>query len=473
MAKDISNKIFSVEKLRRWTKKIHQKVIDSEALRDIDAKYVSSRGLTRSDILDKLENFQRCCEFLEIGKSGNDYVLSDANYCKNESFCPQCAAHVQTRRRARYSNPILNAAKKCESGELVPYMITLTIKSGDSLAERLDALNGARRTMRRMGQRRRKNGRSGGEFGKIDAALCAIEAKRGENSGQWHVHNHILAFCSEELDYAVYDRSKMFLLKKKYGEKIPPPALQKAELPDCRQIFAGSIVKTSKISREWIAATGGESIDIQCDRLKHVPSSARGQRRAEYRRMNFADSIYEQSREIFKYMTKLDKNESSDIIEIMDAMYNRRKFDAYGSFRSIGLDDYERVESEEQYIMKYSAELEQYVASGAGKIRDIEKNEIAETARKKSGVALGDYRRRRRYLIDHADMIGNQLSIQLDAAKIWYRSKISAIWTDYKNYITRRDRTRYAGCDKYSPLIALAGKYLPGSSSKTIYDLAF
>lgn len=472
MASEISNKIFSTEKLKRWTRQIHAKVSASHELRCINDTHVSSRGLTKTDIFEKIDKFGECCEFVEIGKNGNDYVIADANYCKNESFCPQCASRVQTRRRARYADPILQKSRAVASGELYAYMITLTIKAGDSLAERLDALNNARRAMRRMGQRR-KNGRSVGEFGKIESALCAIEAKRGDNSGQWHVHNHILAFCDAPLDYAIYDQDAFKELKKRFGDRVPANELEKIELPGTRQLYGDRVVKTSKISREWIRATGGESLNIQCDPIRHVPRSAKGQKRKKFAEMPFEDSVFEQSKEIFKYMTKLDKNESGDIIEIIDAMYNRRKFDAYGDFRSIDAGEYEREECEVSYLMRFSDDLQQYLSSGEGKIRTIEQNEIAERARKKSGIALGEYRRQRRYILDQKNRLGNQLSICLDMAKQAYRQQISVIWTEYKSFVSRRERYTYRGCDKYNPLIALAGKFIPGSDSKTAYQLAF
>lgn len=128
--------------------------------------------------------------------------LHSADFCKKHLLCPLCAI----RRGAKYLKAYMDrlAVVMAENPGLKAYMVTLTVKDGESLRERFNHL---RRAMKAMTQARRdhlsnpqKNRHV--EFAKALGGVHSIEAKRGENSGLWHPHTHMIWLCYEEPDQA-------------------------------------------------------------------------------------------------------------------------------------------------------------------------------------------------------------------------------------------------------------------------------
>ena len=124
--------------------------------------------------------------------------LHAASFCKKHLLCPMCAI----RRGAKMLKAYLDKheAVMSEHGHLRPYLVTLTVKNGPDLAERLNHLRGA---MRRMSQARRdhlsnprKNRRV--EFASSMGGFHSIEVT---NKGQgWHPHVHMIWLCASEPD---------------------------------------------------------------------------------------------------------------------------------------------------------------------------------------------------------------------------------------------------------------------------------
>lgn len=124
--------------------------------------------------------------------------LHAASFCKKHLLCPMCAI----RRGAKMLKAYLDKheAVMSEHGHLRPYLVTLTVKNGPDLAERLNHLRGA---MRRMSQARRDyianpKKRRHVEFVKSQGGFHSIEVT---NKGQgWHPHVHMIWLCASEPD---------------------------------------------------------------------------------------------------------------------------------------------------------------------------------------------------------------------------------------------------------------------------------
>lgn len=71
---------------------------------------------------------------------------------------------------------------RAEKTALRPFLVTLTVKNGDDLAERFKHLHGAQREL----WKRRQRGR-GSVLDGVVGAVWSYEVKRGDNSGQWHL----------------------------------------------------------------------------------------------------------------------------------------------------------------------------------------------------------------------------------------------------------------------------------------------
>ncbi|HAN48723.1 MAG TPA: hypothetical protein DCQ20_07580 [Nitrospira sp.] len=122
--------------------------------------------------------------------------LHAASFCKKHLLCPMCAI----RRGAKMLKAYLDRyqAVIADHPHLRPYLVTVTVKNGPDLAERLRHLRSA---LRRMTQARRDYLKRGGfcpQFVKSQGGFHSIEAT---NKGKgWHPHGHMIWLCGSEPD---------------------------------------------------------------------------------------------------------------------------------------------------------------------------------------------------------------------------------------------------------------------------------
>ena len=481
--------------LKRQSVRVVGEIKSASVIENYVKTEVTSAGLTYSDIFERIEKIEKCASIIELsekfekGPSGDlEQVLSvaAANYCKQHVICPICADRLQSRRRAVFDQPIKNQSSMVKDGKRFAYMVTYTIADGENLADRLSHLKDSRRQWRLMGQRRksRRGGfyRSKGEAGKICAGLSSIEIKRGYNSGLWHVHAHELVFTDRPFDYHVYDPDKKRALKDVYGNLIPHDRL--SETAKRYVSFNGNQVAASKLSEEWLQATG-DSMSIFCEPVYHVPKTRLKYSKGTFKKapvpkktkrllskMSFEDSVAFQSREIIKYFTKPGAYRPEDTITIMNETYNKRMSATYGEFR--GINDLEMIDDAVgEWVVTWSPEKGSYGDPIPGNIRDILQDEAASEARSQSGKCTGQYRRARRLILDQRALYGGSLCTALDELKQRYRAQINGIWALYRHKVSSAILADRSVCDNYSPVLAAQGCYIPGSNTNTVYDLAF
>ena len=118
--------------------------------------------------------------------------LHAASFCKKHLLCPVCAI----RRGARMLKAYLERFEvvQVERPELRPYLVTLTVRNGDDLAERFRHLRAA---MRALFERRRNalKGLTASEFALSAGGFHSIEVT---NKGKgWHPHVHMVWMCHE------------------------------------------------------------------------------------------------------------------------------------------------------------------------------------------------------------------------------------------------------------------------------------
>lgn len=458
--------------LKKQSEILLSKVEKCNPIHTIACDYVSGSGLTRSDIQEKIDKIKSCCSVVELQaqyvETDNtlDQVLSvsNGNFCKQHAVCPVCADRSQSRRRARFNEPIKNQASMVKEGKRYAYIVTYTITDGHSLSERLHHLKESRLKWRKMGQKR-GNKFSGGEAAKIKAGLSTIEIKRGEDSNLWHVHAHELLFTSKPLDYQVYDPIIKKELHKKYGSKIPKDILTAAAMETVT--FNGEQVPVSKISKEWLEASGGDSISIDVSAMQHVPKNASLKRQRKLAAMSFEQSIAYQAKEVIKYMSKASDNTPEDMLQIITDTYNKRMVATYGEFRGIPGDDYviENTAESENYVIVWDNAKNDYLSPIPGKYTEYQEEE--KETRKRVAQMLGQYRRERKATIN---LNADHLSEQLDQLKAVFKENVSKVWQFYRNKIKRERDSQ--GCDNYNPVLALRELYVQ-ADSKDIYSAAF
>ncbi len=323
--------------LKKWSSDLIR-LVDRERATVFDDHDFAQGVLTRADLTRTLKKMTGCGSVVELramvdrgtGEIGAPAVHA-ANFCGQHTICPFCAARVQDRRKARFREPILNAARVYKHA----YLVTATIPPVPAWRDHLQALLSSWQAFRKMGQKRtgRAAARSAGEWGKVKAGISKIEIKRGDGSGLPHCHVHALFFTDEYLDFRVWS----------------PEEKAKARA-DRKSLRTGN---ASKITTEWHMATDGRATSLDVKRIKwRKPKPHQGEGKKAYaarlENWSMADSVYEQSREVLKYATKFDSAPETgaealfakDFIAIKSATYGRRLFQTYGAFRGVGGDDF-------------------------------------------------------------------------------------------------------------------------------------
>jgi hypothetical protein len=114
--------------------------------------------------------------------------LHGASLCKKHLLCPLCAI----RRGAKSLKAYLDRFEiiQAEKPHLLPFLVTLTVKDGDDLAERFKHLYKGQREL----WMRKLRGR-GSVLDGVQGAVWSYEIKRGKNSGKWHPHLHMIALA--------------------------------------------------------------------------------------------------------------------------------------------------------------------------------------------------------------------------------------------------------------------------------------
>ena len=126
--------------------------------------------------------------------------LRNANFCKRFLICPACAARRAGKLVAAYAAKV-EVVQDMTPG-LIPVMITLTIRNGPDLGERLQHLKDS---WGRMMAEKRKGASASSrnapiEWNKVHGSIRAIEVTRNDATKEWHPHIHVFALVSEYID---------------------------------------------------------------------------------------------------------------------------------------------------------------------------------------------------------------------------------------------------------------------------------
>lgn len=119
--------------------------------------------------------------------------LHGASLCMKHLLCSLCAI----RRGAKYLKSYLVKfeALRQENPNLRPYLVTLTVKDGSDLDERFKHLHKSQRSLWM-----RKNRGRGSVLDGVAGAVWSYEVKRGQGSGVWHPHLHMIALSESMPD---------------------------------------------------------------------------------------------------------------------------------------------------------------------------------------------------------------------------------------------------------------------------------
>ncbi len=191
--------------------------------------------------------------------------LHAASFCMKHLLCPLCAI----RRGAKALGAYLDRfdAIKRTSGHLRPFLVTLTVKDGPDLRERFKHLHNSQRELWKRKQRGR-----GSVLDGVDGAVWSYEVKRGQGSGLWHPHLHMIALA-----------------------EVPPDA--------------------ERLSRDWHEITGDSFIVDVRPISQEDPASG------------FV--------EVFKYAVKFSDQEPADTVHAWETLAGKRLLGSAGCFRGV------------------------------------------------------------------------------------------------------------------------------------------
>ena len=119
--------------------------------------------------------------------------LHAASFCRKHLLCPLCAIRRGAKALAAYLDRF--EAIKRTSADLRPFLVTLTVKDGPDLRERFQHLHKSQRELWKRMQRGR-----GSVFDCVQGAVWSYEVKRGQGSGLWHPHLHMIALSASAPD---------------------------------------------------------------------------------------------------------------------------------------------------------------------------------------------------------------------------------------------------------------------------------
>jgi hypothetical protein len=117
-------------------------------------------------------------------------LIKDANFCNMPRLCRFCA-HARGVHLARSSALKASEILKGNS-DLRPWLVTLTVKNGSDLSERLNHLIKSFKDGWKQRENWARGRRKWSAFCSPAGVIWSVEIKRGGNSGEWHPHMHAL-----------------------------------------------------------------------------------------------------------------------------------------------------------------------------------------------------------------------------------------------------------------------------------------
>jgi len=122
--------------------------------------------------------------------------LHAACFCKQFKLCPLCAARRASKMMSKYLERYEYLREK--NPEWKWYLVTLTVKDGLNLHERLNHLQNGHKKLQKRRRDWLEKGRGASLWNHVEAAVGAYEITKGKNSGLWHPHGHFVVAVSKE-----------------------------------------------------------------------------------------------------------------------------------------------------------------------------------------------------------------------------------------------------------------------------------
>lgn len=158
------------------------------------AEYIGASDQAQT-LAKQLQRLRQCGDYLVFRHywTVDQVKLHGARLCCQHLLCPLCAIRRGSRALKAYLDrwEVIRADKPA----LRPFLVTLTVKDGSDLAERFEHL---KRSQHELWKRRLR--RRGSVLDGVAGAVWSYEIKRGNGSGLWHPHLHMIALAENQPD---------------------------------------------------------------------------------------------------------------------------------------------------------------------------------------------------------------------------------------------------------------------------------
>ena len=230
--------------------------------------------------------------------------LAKASFCKNHLMCQLCAIRRGAKQVQGYLGKYEQVVAK--NTALRPYMLTLTVKNGESLPERFDHLQNS---VRKLLQRRRdfvSKGLGKTQLGKSDGGVFSYELTKSKSG--WHPHCHMVVMLDPEnpIDFPFDTRPQKY--DKEAWSKLSP--LEKKNEKALWQKW-GADASNSALAKEWEKITGDSKI-VDIRPIEGDPAQG------------FV--------EVFKYALKFSDLKPKENIEAYSYLKGKRLTGSFGCF---------------------------------------------------------------------------------------------------------------------------------------------
>jgi len=251
------------------------------------AGFIQATQQHRPDLLHVASKVQQCASWLLFRNyyTADQIRLAGAYTCQKHLLCPFCAARRGAISAQKYGERFALLVQ--QRPNLIPVMLTLTLKNGPDLEERFQHFM---TSLRKLLSRRRdwfKKGRGWTELAKAAGGVYSVETT---NKGKgWHVHLHAVLLLDDYID-------------------------------------------REALSREWHRITGDSTI-LDVRRL------ARGVSEMTDNQGQITPKIAEAFCEVFKYALKFSDLSYQDNITAFEVMRGKRLLGSFRLFRGVQVPD--------------------------------------------------------------------------------------------------------------------------------------
>jgi hypothetical protein len=319
----------------------------------------------------------------------HQYRLIVGCTCKKHLLCAMCALRRSARTVREYEAKLRQVMT--DNPDLVPVLLTLTIKNGPDLDERTSHLDSAFSRMIRNRSNALTGGRHTTVFRLIHGGAGAFEFKRGAFSGLWHPHIHMLALVPSGFDQLDMEWN---------------------------------------LSQEWRELTGdSHNVDV-------TPID-----------MSSDESRFKAICEVFRYALKFGEMEIEDQVHAYEVLKGRRLVRSFGSLRGVKVSEELHDSVEEALQLQPYIDLVYHYSKDKGyflhEVTDTGDTLTAPSRPKSTEGELNASRFSSKLAVHLADprRPGHQISVDQEFMDQWIESTTG----EYETFINATSETECLG----------------------------